>query len=71
MGVLHPIRVGDKVLITSPKGLITATAENVSLGYTVLRDTDGHEVIVPNSVMVTSIVIRIERAAGGAEPRGA
>ncbi len=67
----RPIRVGDKVLLASPKGLITATAENVSLGYTVLRDTDGHEVIVPNSVMVTSIVIRIERAAGGTEPRGA
>jgi small-conductance mechanosensitive channel len=67
----RPIRVGDKVLLASPKGLITATVENVSLGYTVLRDTDGHEVIVPNSVMVTSIVIRIERAAGGTEPRGA
>jgi small-conductance mechanosensitive channel len=52
-------------------GLITAAAENVSLGYTVLRDTDGHELILPNSVMVTSMVIRIERAPGGTEPRGA
>jgi len=43
----------------------------VSLGYTVRRDTDRHEVIESNSVMVTSIVIRVERAPAGTEPRGA
>ena len=55
----RPIRVGDNVQLNSPKGLITATGELVSLGYTVLRDAEGHEVIVPNSVMVSSIVIRL------------
>ena len=30
-----------------------------SLGYTVLRDPEANEVIVPNSVMMSSIVIRI------------
>ncbi len=60
----RPIRVGDQVQLASPKGLIVATAENVSLGYTVLRDGDGDEVIVPNSVMVTSVVIRLGRARG-------
>jgi small-conductance mechanosensitive channel len=63
----RPIRVGDNVQLTSPKGLITATVMQVSLGYTVLRDTDQSEVIVPNSVMANSVVIRIEgtRAASG------
>lgn len=42
----------------SPKGLITAVVEEVSLGYTLLRDADNQEVIVPNSVMAGSIVIR-------------
>jgi len=60
----RPVRVGDKVQINSPKGLITATVENVSLGYTVLRDADGDEVIVPNSVMVSTVVIRLGRAPG-------
>jgi small-conductance mechanosensitive channel len=55
----RPIRVGDMVQMNSPKGLITATVELVSLGYTVLRDTEKNEVIVPNSVMVSSVVIRV------------
>ena len=58
----RPIRVGDSLQINSPKGLITATVQVVSLGYTVLIDTEGHEVIVPNSVMVSSVVIRIGKA---------
>lgn len=58
----RPIRVGDKLQINSPKGLITATVEIVSLGYTVLHDDEGHEVIVPNSVMVSSVVIRLGKS---------
>lgn len=55
----RPIRVGDNIQMSSPKGLVTATVELVTLGYTILRDTEKHEVIVPNSVMVSSIVIRL------------
>lgn len=57
----RPIREGDNVEIISPKGLITARVENISLGFTVLRDVDEHEVIVPNSVMMSTVVIRIGR----------
>ena len=53
------IRVGDNLELNSPKGLITATVESVSLGRTTLLDTEKNEVIVPNSVMVTSVVIRL------------
>ena len=56
----RPIRVGDKVQLNSPKGVVTATVEQVSLGYTVLRDEGGSEVIVPNSVMASSVIIRVE-----------
>ncbi len=55
----RPVRVGDRVQLNSPKGLITAIVERVSLGYTVLRDSESSEVIVPNSVMAGSIVIRL------------
>ncbi len=57
----RPIRVGDHVQINSPKGLITARVELVSLGFTVLRDEEQHEVIIPNSVMVGTIVIRLAK----------
>ena len=55
----RPIRVGDTVQLNSPEGLITATVELVSLGYTVLRDSEDHKVIIPNSVMANSVVIRL------------
>jgi small-conductance mechanosensitive channel len=55
----RPVRVGDRVQTSSPKGLITATVELVSLGYTILRDTEENAVIVPNSVMISSVVIRL------------
>jgi small-conductance mechanosensitive channel len=36
--------------------------EDVSLGYTILRDAQGNEVIVvPNSVMVSNVVIRLAK----------
>lgn len=55
----RPVRIGDTLQLTTPKGLATATVEMVSLGYTILRETDDHEIIVPNSVMMTSVVIRV------------
>jgi len=55
----RPIRVGDNVQLNSPKGLITATVALVSLGFTVLHDAEENEVIIPNSVMVSSVVIRL------------
>lgn len=55
----RPFRVGDNIELTTPRGLTAATVEAVALGYTVLRDTDKHEVIVPNSVMASSVVIRL------------
>ena len=58
----RPISVGDTIQISSPKGLISARVEVVSLGYTVLLDDDKHEIIVPNSVMVGNTVIRLKRA---------
>ncbi|MCJ7435172.1 MAG: mechanosensitive ion channel family protein [Anaerolineales bacterium] len=59
----RPIRVGDTIQVNSPQGLanMVATVELVTLGHTILRDTEQHEVIVPNSVMVNSVVIRLER----------
>lgn len=62
----RPIRVGDSVQLTTPRGLTTAAVEQVSLGYTLLRATDGGEVIVPNSLMISSVVIRLDDPDGPA-----
>jgi small-conductance mechanosensitive channel len=57
----HPFHVGDVVLLNTPKGLTTGTVEALSLGNTQLRDTEGAEIIVPNSVMASSVLVRMGR----------
>src|SRR5580692_6814529 len=34
----RPIRVGDQVQLNTPKGMVTATVQQISLGYTILLD---------------------------------
>lgn len=64
----RPFHVGDEVQLTTPKGLTTGTVTNLSLGYTMLHDKDGQEIIVPNSVMSANVMIltrmRGTKAAG-------
>ncbi|MDD4858176.1 MAG: mechanosensitive ion channel [Candidatus Krumholzibacteria bacterium] len=55
------VSVGDRVQLGTPKGLVTATIESLSLGYTLLRDSEGAEIIVPNSVMASGVVVRLSR----------
>lgn len=55
----RPYSVGDQLQINSPKGVLCATVEAVTLGFTLLRDDDRQEVIVPHTVMVSTIVIRL------------
>jgi small-conductance mechanosensitive channel len=60
----RPIRVGDHVQLNTPKGLVTATVEAISLGYTILLDADNDQIFVPNSVMMSTIVIRMKENGG-------
>ncbi len=60
----RPIRVGDHVQLNTPKGLVTATVEIISLGYTILLDADNDQIFVPNSVMMSTIVIRMKERGG-------
>jgi small-conductance mechanosensitive channel len=57
----RPFSVGDRIQLNSPKGVISATVETISLGYTMLRDEDEQGVIVPNTIMVTSTIIKLNR----------
>jgi small-conductance mechanosensitive channel len=55
------VSVGDTVQLNTPKGSVTATIRSLSLGYTMLRDADEAEIIVPNSVMANNVVVRLSR----------
>jgi small-conductance mechanosensitive channel len=66
----RPIRVGDHIQLNTPKGLVTAQVELISLGYTILLDGEQEQIFVPNSLMMSTIVIRKLPAASGPAPQG-
>lgn len=56
------IRVGDTIHLGSPVGTLSARVQLISLGYTVLLDGENREVVVPNSVIMSSAITRVGRA---------
>jgi len=67
----RPFHIGDRVQLNTPRGVSIGTVTALSLGYTVLTDPDNHEIIVPNSVMVSQVIIRLahehRRPLGGSQ----
>ena len=57
----RPFRVGDQVQLNTPKGLMTGTIDSLTLGYTTLIDAENNQIIVPNSVMASVVIIRLPR----------
>ena len=55
----RPFKIGDRVQLNTPAGLKIATVTAISLGYTALRETDQDEIIVPNSLMGSSVIVRL------------
>jgi len=62
----HPFRVGDELQISTPRGMMTGAITSVTLGYTLLVTTSGEEIIVPNSVMASAVIVRGAPRSGGA-----
>ena len=54
------VREGDTIKLYCPVGMITARVHVISLGFTVLVDQESNEVVVPNSVIMNSAIMRIE-----------
>jgi small-conductance mechanosensitive channel len=55
----RPIRIGDCVQVSSPIGVVTAKIKLISLGFTILSDDKGNDIVIPNSVMMGSTVIKL------------
>ncbi len=53
----HPFKAGDRVQLTTPKGVETGTIVALTLGYTLLNNPAGEEIVVPNSVMISQVII--------------
>jgi small-conductance mechanosensitive channel len=57
----RPFRVGDQVQLNTPKGVMTGVIDSLTLGYTILTSAEGDQIIVPNSVMASVVIIRLPR----------
>ena len=66
----RPFRIGNVLQLNTPSGMTTATVEEISLGYTILRDANKLAVIVPNSIMASSVVNRVDEVDMPAEDIG-
>ena len=55
----RPFRVGDRVQLGGPAGLLSGRIESLGLGYTIVRGDDGRKIIVPNSTMATQVTINL------------
>lgn len=64
----RPFRIGDIVQLSTPNGLETATVENLSLGYTLLRTADDRDIVVPNGVMAGQITLNLTRKKRSESP---
>jgi len=58
--------VGSLLQVSIPSGFLTGRVETIGLGYTALRDGAGHEIIFTNSVMATSVIVRLDDDASTA-----
>lgn len=54
----RPFGIGDVLTVSAPTGRETGIVKEFTLGYTKLLTEDGRWIIVPNSVMMTTVIIR-------------
>jgi small-conductance mechanosensitive channel len=55
------IQIGDSIRLYCPVGTISAKVQAISLAFTLLVDDESHEVVVPNSVMMNSAIVRVHQ----------
>ena len=54
----HPFSLGEEIEINTPKGMMRGTITSLSLGYTTLVAESREQIVVPNSVMASAVIIR-------------
>lgn len=58
----RPVRLGDRVKIYASAGDETGIVASITLGYTTLTMQEGDKVIVPNSVLASTVIVNYGRS---------
>lgn len=57
--IYRPFRLGDTLQVAAPTGTDIGVVELISLGYTTLRASDGHLIVVPNAIAASQVTINL------------
>ena len=57
--IYRPFRLGDTLQVATPTGTDIGVVELISLGYTTLRATDGHLIVLPNAIAASQVTINL------------
>ncbi len=57
----RPVQIDDRIQLNAPTGLETGKIESINLGYSVIRTFDHRRVVVPNSVMASSVIVNLTK----------
>lgn len=55
--IYRPVRLGDEIKVYASAGDETGIVESITLGYTTLTMSNGEKIIVPNSVLASTIIV--------------
>ena len=55
--IYRPIRLGDRVKVYASAGDETGVVDSIGLGYTILMMSNDEKIVVPNSVLASTIVV--------------
>jgi small-conductance mechanosensitive channel len=53
----RPVRLGDEIKVYASAGDETGVVDSITLGYTTLTMPNNERIIVPNSVLASTIIV--------------
>ncbi len=57
----RPVRLGDEIKVYASAGDETGVVESITLGYTTLTMPNNEKIIIPNSVLTSTIIVNYGR----------
>ena len=58
----RPVKLGDLVRVDAPTGQESGVVEAITLGYTTLLSSNGQNIVIPNSVMASSVIVNLGKS---------
>jgi small conductance mechanosensitive channel len=70
--IYRPVRMGDEIKVYASAGDETGVVESITLGYTTLSMPNNERIIIPNSVLASTIIVNYggQKSAESEPPGG-